>query len=393
LQWTGCTSRSQEETALAIRQDTIGDTVVVETLAGSVWGETRTLIPELAIGREDGDPESLLGAPSNVALLPHGAIAVLDVIGPRLLVFDRDGRFLRSVGRVGQGPGEYERLTGLVGFSGGLMAVHEGFQNKVMVFDTLGALVVQWSTHSRPFLASNSLSTDEGGHIVLRCAVPTPDVSILTSQQIGVVRFTRDGDFVDSTVAPLVESERVISTDFYPQRFGYWHPAGFMVAGTNEDYTLDLLRSDGPVNRIRRAWEPVPLASEEWEIWDEIRRFMERRWGGRKFPDVPKEKPPFSRVIIARTGELWVQRHTAAIRLGRRPPDIMAAGGSAQSPWQEPLLVDVFSPDGRFMGSVTGRTRTELFAISSDTVWAGLPGATGEPLLVRFRVRVGPQAN
>ena len=52
---SGCgPSNSSATTALDVVVDTVGDTVVVRTLAGSVWGEARHLAPETSIGELDG---------------------------------------------------------------------------------------------------------------------------------------------------------------------------------------------------------------------------------------------------------------------------------------------------------------------------------------------------
>lgn len=41
--------------------ETIGDTTVVRTLSGSVWGMEATLVPEITIGQVDGPEEYLFG--------------------------------------------------------------------------------------------------------------------------------------------------------------------------------------------------------------------------------------------------------------------------------------------------------------------------------------------
>lgn len=48
-----------------------------------------------------------------------------------------------------------------------------------------------------------------------------------------------------------------------------------------------------------------------------------------------------ARAIIARTGQIWVQRHTSAVLAGPEPKDIVAAGVPRANPWREPPLFDV----------------------------------------------------
>ncbi|MDT8341319.1 MAG: hypothetical protein RQ751_07380 [Longimicrobiales bacterium] len=47
--------------ALVAVRDTVGDTVVVRTVSGSVWGEDAVLVPEVEIGVLDGDERYMFG--------------------------------------------------------------------------------------------------------------------------------------------------------------------------------------------------------------------------------------------------------------------------------------------------------------------------------------------
>ena len=59
-------------------QDTIGDTVVVRTVSGSVWGDTATLVPEVSIGMLEGPEEYSFGQVYSLALGHDGTILAVD---------------------------------------------------------------------------------------------------------------------------------------------------------------------------------------------------------------------------------------------------------------------------------------------------------------------------
>ena len=59
-----------------------------------------------AVGRAEGADHEIFGEVSSVAFDAAENLYVLDRPGARVLVFDRGGRFLRQIGRKGQGPGE-----------------------------------------------------------------------------------------------------------------------------------------------------------------------------------------------------------------------------------------------------------------------------------------------
>ena len=81
---------------------------------------------DLEIGRLNGPPEYTFGMISGTATAPNGEILVSDGQQEVIRVFDIDGAFLRSIGRDGEGPGEF-RMPCCIAFSPtGLWWVRDG---------------------------------------------------------------------------------------------------------------------------------------------------------------------------------------------------------------------------------------------------------------------------
>lgn len=73
------------------------------------YGElTLELEEDLAIGREE-DENYLFFRISDMQVDSHGSIYVLDSGNQRIQKYDMDGNYLQTIGRKGQGPGEFER--------------------------------------------------------------------------------------------------------------------------------------------------------------------------------------------------------------------------------------------------------------------------------------------
>jgi DNA-binding beta-propeller fold protein YncE len=68
-------------------------------------------------------------------------IYVVDAGSARVLVFDLEGKFVRAVGRKGQGPGEFTRPTGACVLPGGGLGVADPGANRIQVFDAAGRSV------------------------------------------------------------------------------------------------------------------------------------------------------------------------------------------------------------------------------------------------------------
>lgn len=70
--------------------------------------------PTIRIGQIEGDSRYELFQVRGVAELSDGRIAVLNGGGHEVLFYDREGRFITSVGRQGSGPGEFQFPVGMI---------------------------------------------------------------------------------------------------------------------------------------------------------------------------------------------------------------------------------------------------------------------------------------
>lgn len=86
------------------------------------------------------DPLAALAGPCGVDVAGNGTIYVVDLPSDRIVVYDPQGRPLRSIGKTGQGPGELMRPVD-VRVVGRKIFVLEAGNFRVSVFDTSGAFV------------------------------------------------------------------------------------------------------------------------------------------------------------------------------------------------------------------------------------------------------------
>ncbi|MBE0712420.1 MAG: 6-bladed beta-propeller, partial [Candidatus Aminicenantes bacterium] len=84
-----------------------GDVVVVKNPNKPLHGAgVFSLEQDLAIGGEES-ADYVFAEISSVAVSGDGTIYVLDQKDMNVKVFDRDGKFLRTFGKAGEGPGEF----------------------------------------------------------------------------------------------------------------------------------------------------------------------------------------------------------------------------------------------------------------------------------------------
>ncbi len=84
------------------------------------------------------------GRVTDVAFAPDGALWVLDGLSYRVTRVGSDGRPTRSFGRAGDGPGEFRRPFDITSPTPAHVAVLDTRRGRVMMFDTLGALLHDW---------------------------------------------------------------------------------------------------------------------------------------------------------------------------------------------------------------------------------------------------------
>ena len=97
-------------------------------------------------------------APTEVAIAPNGDIFVGDghtgggtaTGNARIMKFDKNGKFLKTWGRKGMGPGEFDLVHTLAFDSQGRLFVGDRQNNRIQIFDQDGKFIAQWFQFGRP---------------------------------------------------------------------------------------------------------------------------------------------------------------------------------------------------------------------------------------------------
>jgi DNA-binding beta-propeller fold protein YncE len=103
---------------------------------------------------EAGDGPDTFNQPSAVAIGRNGDIFVADGHGgdtnARIVKFTKDGKFIKTWGKKGTGPGEFDAPHALAFDSKGRLFVADRGNSRIQIFDQDGAFVDQWTQFSRP---------------------------------------------------------------------------------------------------------------------------------------------------------------------------------------------------------------------------------------------------
>jgi hypothetical protein len=371
-----------------------------------------TLVEELSIGVADGAEEYMLGEIADIALARDGSLYVFDRQVPAIRHYDARGKFLRTIGRRGEGPGEYRSASGLATMPDGRLLLWDTGNWRINVYSANGDVLTQWTTLSGMSgggiaMYSRAIMVDASGLVITRKTII--DVRDIMNRPIVWLRYRPDGTPVDTVLAPpapraparvTASAGRSSVSDevpFAPRRFVVMSPLGYLIAGYPDRYAFEIHQPGKPVVSVRREVKAEPVSRAER---GEARRKIEERmrqtdptwsWNG---PDIPDAKPLYADLQVALDGRIWVaitpevSPRTGTTSggggvgpSGRRPPPRVESREPSR-----PALYDVFEPDGQYLGQVQVPARVSSVVRRGDQVWGIAFDADDVPRIKRYRI-------
>jgi hypothetical protein len=342
------------------------------------------VVEDLRIGRIDGERPYLFGNALDVIPEASGRIWVMDTQNYELRLFDASGRFVRSVGRQGQGPGEFNANPCAYPGPNGEIWVEDFRQQRWTRFDSAGKLVGTLAITRNAGCSSFSWTPD--GRLMAASNSPLPNDPDTRRSYFVVQRLIGGrlvaGDTIDPPrlletprVTWLKENERPVRLSV-PLTRGSTYVLGpegdFWVTDGGAPYVIRRLAASGATRvTFRRDYQPVPVAdSTRTRMIQEFRREPRgyRAENGFSPSQVPRTYPPFERFYPTTDGGLWVRRTLTGGRIG----------------------YDVFAPDGRYEGEAQipqGFGDVVVHVITRDKIYGVVTDAFDVQYVVRFAIR------
>ena len=346
-------------------------TNVAATLASS---------PTVEIGG-GADPAGDLAGVVAAVKLGDGRIAIAEQSTASIKLFDTRGRFVRSIGRKGGGPGEFSAITRLGLLKGDSLAVYDGLRGTLSVFDTTGKL----ARTSRLVTGMGGLRLEgmlaDGTMILTRGYNPRfSRTSRLERDSISYVTATPGAEALDTIVTvPGSEIYLFAGAEFSsrnPLPFGKVSLIGILsdrlAIATGDQWEVQIRARDGrllELHRVRHQTAPVSkgdIARYKQGTIDRMRNVRVTAAGGGGGPPgsdwiarqermletvpYPSTHAPYDSLLIAAGGELWVR--------------------SAGKPGDDPRVWIALAPSGAALGTVSVPAGTRVLEVGRDYVIA-----------------------
>jgi hypothetical protein len=368
----GC-GENPADTGVIFRDST--GIAIVENSA-PVWTEENSWrlaeSPAVIIGLVEGDPAYELFQVVGAARLTDGRIVVANSGTHELRFFDSFGKHNMNAGREGGGPGESQRLSMIQRIDGDSLVTYDVRWQRVSIFDSEGSHIrdVNIGGPGRQYVPTVVGRFSDGSYLG-RCIDPVtgPDVPELTPgglrEGIHALRVGPDGETFDTVGAfPARILQVVERTNRPPVPYPIWHTpethlavdGDGMIIGTSDAYEVRKYGMDSSLTQIvRKEHVPLPVTQSD------VDSFVNRELEGMGVENISAELqhiidriptaetlPAYSSFVTDIGGSLWVEEYR---RIGDYSPQ-----------WS------LFSPEGRWLGLVTGPVHFRATDIGADYV-------------------------
>jgi hypothetical protein len=331
--------------------------------------------PLLSIGVQDGARDYLFTAVRGSTVLPDGTIAVTDAASYNARLFDSAGTHVRTIGRQGQGPGEFPGGTGRGGTGRVLYiepdrfwVISGGPMPMVSVFETTGEFIR--SFHPPMKEGHRSGGQPHGGILRDGRSVMWSGESPWQRPIRGSWRRPERVDLIDPEGEYLrtIDTFTGIETWVDPEEGGGFTQQGVpfsrgahvsavgdrIAVAVSDSYSIRIFDESGDlmqVVRLRRDPRPTAQYLERW-----LDHLVEWRDGPLKAEirarfaamPAPEHVPEFEAVLLSRDGYLWVREYRMR--------------------WEEeePAVWHVFDPAGLLQTRLTTPANFRVLEIGSD---------------------------
>ena len=369
---------------------------------------------ELKIGNEQ-DVSWTLQAVGDLLIGDDGRVFVSQPGIPEIRVLSRDGETLATIGRRGEGPGEFMSMDAMT-WQDGEIVVNDNQLLRTTVFEQSGAFLEskQWSIDLAPFRHGRLLFHPNSPHVVLPDGTgvvrpnmlgvpdrPTRGINRVEAR-VPFLKVDADGRIVDTlaweeTTATILTMERRQGTHTIWSPFDDNKQTVVTSKGSIVEASVRQRGAGRRATKAIRAWAIDPMGDTAWtreygfrpvpatremtkSLVEEAAVFSddsERQPSAETFHDelarrgaLEDDLPAFSDLHVGQDDAIWL----------RRDADLTSS---------EYAVLDVL---GNVKGTVRLPRSHRVRASSGNVVYAVAEGELGVPVLFRYSIRM-PEAS
>jgi len=345
-------------------------------------------VPEITITDDSMAGKSFFSQISDIALDNQGNLYASDSKENNVKKFDPSGFFLGTIGRAGQGPGEFSYPTEIE-FSKGRLYVRELMNSRVSILDDKGTFLKSVRVEMQEGQWQNMRALPDGRFAVQREKVNRQDLN--APQEVFIDLFSSALEFIKTLYRHEIRRNQYITEPlrtnvpipFAPQVYFDVTQDGKVVIGYSGKYEIEIHDPDkGKVAAFSHSYAPVEVTAKDKELYFGGMTVMMGGSSGAtsqkrgapeyivKNTEFPRHKPPFVNIKVDVDGNIWVQPY--GLTIDKDGPEM-----------------DVFDKQGRSLGRVrieAGGAFPYWMVPLAEGFWTIKINEDGEWSLVKYRV-------
>ena len=359
-----------------------------KSLAEIYKGGIVRFIPELTLDDSSMPEEAFFEAVVDIACDNKGNIYISDYKACNIKKFDSSGKFIKIIGRKGQGPGEFNMPFWLA-----------ATDDRLFVWDMMNMRLCALSLEGE-FIKSVTFQIQEGRPQKLR-SLPDGNI-VIEMEKIYFGEADRPQDCTIEIYSPSLEHKNTVySQQVWPNRYMtigskgvnipqpfsplvYWDvaPDGKIVVGYSKNYEIEFYDAiKGKLFSFTHNYEPVKVTDEDKEtffgnIASPRDGVMLQRGASdftRKNTEFPKLKPSFDGILVDSEGNILVRSYQ-------------------KNRADERNFFDAFDSKGNFLGVVKIEGDTIFYSgvrIRENYFWRQETDKEGLIKVVKYRISGG----
>jgi len=358
--------------------ETVDGVRIVHNQKGGVWGKAPKIALELVrkIGDVDTEDEHLaFNFPNDVAVDKDGNIYVLDAGNARIQKFGPDGAYLATIGRKGQGPGEFI-MPDSIGFDkDGNLVVADMAQSRVHII--IGGGKDVRSVVIKEGLISGVMPLPSGDFAAKGSiySFPRPDQPAQTADEMRLFRrIAPDGRGV-SSFGLLTDLGEMITTAMGNATEFAVGENGALLVSFNAMNRVEKYGPDGKL--VWRSDRPLNYSTEV------KKKGKVDRSGGGISMSAPEMAACSAGIAVDGKGRSWVVTYNRQLKEGEKVQTSMTsvggpAGvanvsvkteGNTDVRTTDAFKLEIFDPDGVLLGEIPITHFADVIRIAGDRLF------------------------
>lgn len=304
------------------------------------------LIAELTLDDNSMPEDVYFEAPVDLTFDTENNIFVCDYKSHNIKVFDISGKFIKTMGRKGQGPGEFQ-MPFYLAFAKGRLVVWELRNRRLSVLMSDGEFVKSIQMPSAEGWPRKILPLPNGDFVIERVKSFFGDNE--KPQECNIEIFSPNLEYKKTIYNQEFWENKYITSPSLtnvPQPFAakvYWDvsPDGKIIVGYSEKYTIEIFDSEkGRLSSFNHTYDPTKVTKNDREKW--FAGMTTTTPNGIKLgaPDhivkntkFPKYKPAFRYILVDGEGNILIFGHQ-------------------KKSFEDIRYFDAFDPKGNFISNV-----------------------------------------